>query len=71
VRTCVACGIVGTANNPVVPFGLRHAVARRGPDGTWRSVAVSAGSIALCRECWGRYAKPNMRPKKEEPRAAD
>ena len=62
----MVCGIPGSPGNIVRPFGLRHAVARKRPDGTWRSVATSCGSIALCRECWETYAKPHMRHQKKK-----
>ena len=63
-RGCVSCGIPGSPANPVMSFGLRHARALREPDGSWRSIATSAGSVALCRECWETHAKPQMNPKK-------
>jgi hypothetical protein len=66
-RTCAVCGIAGTPNNPVVPFGLRH--ARRVPHTSglgMHSIATSAGSLALCNECWTTHAKPHMRIKRSE-----
>lgn len=69
-RTCDICNIPGVPKNPVIRFGLRRYKTFQSESGHWSSRTTAAGSLDVCAECWGKYAKPRMVPQRSARRKA-